>query len=81
MSARNFFSELFGSKSQVQITTGVNDEKRRVSISNSGRFRQKNKRRKQLQKDTFSPQSPVSSGINIETEINFKQSERVQNLT
>lgn len=76
MAARKFFAELFGSKSQVQVTTEVNDEKRRVSISNSGRFRQRNKRRRELQKDTFSPHNPISLDCGKEIE-SFQQSENV----
>ena len=77
MAARKFFAELFGSKNQVQITTEVNDEKRRVSISNSGRFRQRNKRRKELQKDTFSPQGTISID---HSEGSLQHSESIQKI-
>lgn len=80
MAARKFFAEFFGSENQVQITTEVDDEKRRVSISNSGRFRQRNKRRKELQKDTFSPQSSMSTDRSREIEGNLQNSENIQKI-
>lgn len=77
MAARKFFAELFGSRNQVQVTAEVNDEKRRFSISNSGRFRQRNKRRNELQKDTFLPHNSIAIDCGKEVERNFQHNENV----
>lgn len=55
MAARRLFTELFSSKSQADNSVEQDLGRRRVSISHSGRFKQKNMRRKEIQKDTFVP--------------------------
>lgn len=74
MSARKFFAELFGSKNQMEITTQTEEQSsnRRLSISKSGKFRQRNKNRSEIQQDTFkSPANDNKESINVDGKGNI----------
>lgn len=55
MTARRFLAELFSNKNQGDKSVEQDGGRRRLSVSHSGKFRQKNLRRKEIQKDTFVP--------------------------
>lgn len=78
MSARKFFADLFGNKNQIEITTQIDEQSdnRRLSVSNSGRFRQKNKNRVEIQKDTFRSPSSEPAEANPEDKPDSEPDEK-----